>query len=69
MIRFWRLASGLAVFLSTLFLSAALVVDLAARKFVADTPYFLLIDMLAIVVVIFSFAGSYFLINDARNSK
>ena len=69
MIRFCRFASGLAVFLTALFLGAALVVDLTARKFARDTPYFVLIDMLALVVVVFSFAGSYFLINDARNLK
>ena len=69
MTRFWRLASGLAVFLRTLFLSVALVVDLSARKYASGTAYFWLIETLAFVVILFSFAGSYFLSNDARNSK
>jgi hypothetical protein len=63
MTRVWRLASGLAVLLMALFFSASLVLNLPG------VVYRVLLPIVACVVLFFSFADSYLLLNDARKSK
>jgi len=70
MSRFWRLASGLAVLLMALFFTASLVINL----FIGERPlpgfaYRVLLPIAACIVLFLSFVGSYFVLNDARNSK
>ena len=70
MIRWWRLATGLAVFLMALFASASFVLNL----FLGERPlpgfvYRVLLPIIACIVIFLSFAGSYLLLRDARNSK
>jgi hypothetical protein len=70
MIRWWRLATGVAVFLIALFFSASLVLNL----FLGERPlpgfvYRVLLPIIAYIVIFLSFAGSYLLLRDARNSK
>jgi hypothetical protein len=70
MTHLWRLASGLAVFLMALFFSASLILNLT----LGDRPlpgfiYHVLVPVVACVVLFLSFAGSYLLLSDARNSR
>ncbi len=70
MTRFWRLASGVAIFLMALFFSASLVLNL----FLGERPlpgllYRVFLPFVACVIIFLSFAGSYLLLSDARKSK
>jgi len=70
MTRFWRLASGLSVFLLALFLSMTLVFGL----FLGEPPLpgianHVLLPFMVCVLIFFSFAGSYLLVRDALKSK
>ena len=70
MTRFWRLASGLAVFVMALFASVSLVLNLSlGERPLPGIVYRELLPIVACVVIFFSFAGSYLLLKDAINSK
>ena len=70
MTRFWRLVSGLAVLVLALFASVSMVLNLTlGERPLLSLAYRVLLLSLACVVIFFSFAGSYLLLRDARNSK
>ncbi len=70
MTRFWRLVSGVAVLVLALFASVSLVLNLSlGERPMAGIAYRVLLPSLACVVIFFSFAGSYLLLRDGRNSK
>jgi hypothetical protein len=66
MIRLLRMAGGLAVFLIAAVFSASLTLGPPSLPGLAYHVFF---PIGAFVVISLSFAGSYFLIKDARKSK
>ena len=70
MTRFWRLVSGLAIFLMALFDSASLVLNLSlGERSLPGFVYRVLLPTLACIVILLSFAGSYLLLSDTSKSK
>jgi hypothetical protein len=69
MIRFWRLASGLAIILQSLFAGVSLVLNISLGEPMPSFAYRVVLPIVACIVILFSFVGSYLLLKDARNSK
>jgi hypothetical protein len=68
--RFWRVASGLAVFLVTLFFGTSLVLNLFLGE--RPLPGFVnrvVLPIAACIFIFFSLVGSYLLLHEARKSK